>query len=125
MSPEQARSEDLDVRSDIFSFGVVLFEMATGKKAVHRANVVTTLHAVINSKPPSPRSINPAVPVELEKIIGKAMEKDRNLRYKDATEMKADLARLKKGTDPTLRSGLLHATGFHTKQKRFKSRVPS
>ena len=120
MSPEQARSEDLDVRSDIFSFGVVLFEMATGKKPFTGANVVTTLHAVINSKPPSPRSINPAVPVELEKIIGKAMEKDRNLRYKDATEMKADLARLKKGTDPTLRSGLLHATGFHTKTKTFQ-----
>ena len=78
MSPEQARSEDLDVRSDIFSFGVVLFEMATGKKPFTGTNVVLTLHAVINSKPASPRSINPAVPVELEKIIGKAMEKDRN-----------------------------------------------
>ncbi len=55
MSPEQARSEDLDVRSDIFSFGVVLFEMATGKKPFTGTNVVTTLHAVINSKPPSPR----------------------------------------------------------------------
>src|ERR1700677_136547 len=77
MSPEQARSEDLDVRSDIFSFGVVLFEMATGKKPFTGTNVVMTLHAVINSKPASPRSINPAVPVELEKIIGKAMEKDR------------------------------------------------
>src|SRR5208282_5827594 len=64
MSPEQARSEDLDVRSDIFSFGVVLFEMATGKKPFTGTNVVMTLHAVINSKPASPRSINPAVPAE-------------------------------------------------------------
>jgi eukaryotic-like serine/threonine-protein kinase len=120
MSPEQARSEDLDVRSDIFSFGVVLFEMATGKKPFTGTNVVLTLHAVINSKPPSPRSINPLVPVELEKIIGKAMEKDRNLRYKNATEMKADLVRLQKGTEPTLRSGLLQATGLHATSKTFQ-----
>ncbi len=120
MSPEQARSEDLDVRSDIFSFGVVLFEMATGKKPFTGTNVVLTLHAVINSKPPSPRSINPLVPVELEKIIGKAMEKDRALRYKNATEMKADLVRLQRGTEPTLRSGLLHATGLHSRTKTFQ-----
>jgi len=119
MSPEQARSEDLDVRSDIFSFGVVLFEMATGKKPFTGTNVVLTLHAVINSKPAAPRSINPAVPVELEKIIGRAMEKDRELRYKNASEMKADLLRLKKAPAPTLRSGLLNATGLQATTKTF------
>jgi len=111
MSPEQARSEDLDVRSDIFSFGVVLFEMATGKKPFTGTNVVTTLHAVMKSKAPSPRSINPNVPPELEAIIGKAMEKERSQRYQNASEMKADLAQLKKATDPTLRSGLRQSPG--------------
>jgi eukaryotic-like serine/threonine-protein kinase len=114
MSPEQARSEDLDVRTDIFSFGVVLYEMATGKKPFTGTNVVTTLHAVINSKPAPPRTVNPAVPKELEAIIGKAMEKDRDQRYKNASEMKTDLARLsserlkeaRAESDSSLKSGL-------------------
>jgi serine/threonine protein kinase len=112
MSPELARSDDLDVRSDIFSFGVVLFEMATGKKPFTGTNVVMTLHAVINSKPASPRSINPNVPPELEAIIGKAMEKDRNLRYKNGAEIKAALVKLKMATDPTLRGGPRQASGL-------------
>jgi serine/threonine protein kinase len=102
MSPEQARSEHLDARSDIFSFGVVLYEMATGKKPFTGTNIVVTLHAVLNQKPESPRAVNPAVPVELEGIIGKAMEKDLAKRYQNAAEMKADLQRLQKETESGL-----------------------
>jgi len=95
MSPEQARGEDLDPRSDIFSFGVVLYEMATGQKPFRGTNVVTTLDAMLHKKPASPRSLNPALPGSLEGVIGKAMEKDRSLRYQNAVQMRADLERLK------------------------------
>jgi len=99
MSPEQARSEELDPRSDLFSFGVVLYEMATGKKPFQGANVVTTLDAMLHHKPAPPRSLNPALPPQIEGIIGKAMEKDRDKRYASATLMKADLQRLKRQTE--------------------------
>ena len=107
MSPEQARGEELDARSDLFSFGVMLYEMATGKKPFHGVNVVTTLNAVLNQKPVSPLTINPALPKELAAIIGKAIEKDRNKRYASAAEIKADLQHLKKETESGLvRTGL-------------------
>jgi len=107
MSPEQARAEDIDPRSDLFSFGVVLYEMATGKKPFHGTNVITTLDAVLNQKPPSPLTLNPALPRELEGIIGKAMEKDRKNRYQSALEIKEDLERLQKETESGLtRSGI-------------------
>ncbi|HYA48011.1 MAG TPA: protein kinase, partial [archaeon] len=95
MSPEQARGEDLDPRSDIFSFGVVLYEMATGQKPFRGTNVVTTLDAMLHKKPAAPRAVNPTLPAALEGVIGKAMEKDRSLRYQNASQMKADLERLK------------------------------
>jgi serine/threonine protein kinase/tetratricopeptide (TPR) repeat protein len=102
MSPEQARSEELDPRSDLFSFGVVLYEMATGKKPFQGANVVTTLDAMLHHKPAPPRTMNPALPQSVEGIIGKAMEKDREKRYASASEMKVDLQRVKKQTESGL-----------------------
>jgi TolB-like protein len=106
MSPEQARSEELDPRSDLFSFGIVLYEMATGKKPFHGANVVTTLDAMLHHKPAAPRTLNPTLPPQLEGIIGKAMEKDRDKRYPSAGEMKTDLLRLRKVTQ----SGVVKAS---------------
>jgi serine/threonine protein kinase/tetratricopeptide (TPR) repeat protein len=102
MSPEQARGEELDPRSDLFSLGVVLYEMATRKKPFATGNVITTLDAVLNQKPVSPLQLNPALPRDLEGIIGRAMEKDRGHRYPSALAMKGDLQSLRRETESGL-----------------------
>jgi len=102
MSPEQARGEELDARSDLFSLGAVLYQMATGKKPFTGNNVVMTMDAVLNKKPVSPLKLNPNLPAELEGILGRAMEKERGNRYETAIAMKGDLLSLKRETEPSL-----------------------
>ena len=102
MSPEQARGEELDQRSDLFSLGVVIYQMATGKKPFAGTNAVTTLDAILNRKPVSPLKLNPNLPVDLEGILGRAMEKNRGNRYQTALAMKGDLQSLKRETEPGL-----------------------
>ena len=99
MSPEQARGEELDARTDLFSFGAVLYEMATGRMAFPGNTAAIVHEAILNRAPVPVARLNPELAPKLDEVIGKALEKDRKLRYQSAADMRTDLQRLKRDTE--------------------------
>jgi Tol biopolymer transport system component len=124
MSPEQVRGEQLDTRTDLFSFGAVLYEMTTGKRAFPDATPGSAIDDILHGTPAPPRLLNSSVPQDLERIICKAMEKDRKLRYQNAKELWTDLRRLKRDTDSAeLRLEIESSAGLALAPRRLGKRM--
>ena len=118
MSPEQARAKDLDARSDLFSFGAVLYEMATGMMPFRGESPAVILKSILDGTPTPVVRLNPNVPAELERIVDKALEKDRELRYQSAAEMRSDLQRLKRATESVHLSAMTQGVPVAPERKR-------
>src|SRR5947208_6451340 len=115
MSPEQVRGQELDERTDLFALGLVLYEMSTGERAFTGNTSGVIFDAILNRAPTPPVRLNPAIPIQLELIIGKSLEKDRDLRYRSASDLRADLQRLKRDTDSS--RAMPYTSGQASRQK--------
>jgi hypothetical protein len=125
MSPEQVRAKELDARTDLFSFGSVLYEMVTGAMPFEGESAGVIFEAILNRAPAPVVRLNPQVPTELERIINKCLEKDRNLRYQHASDIRTDLQRLKRDTDSARVTTSGTARGAAGTGKRWKVIVPA
>src|SRR5216683_286604 len=123
MSPEQARGEELDARSDLFSFGAVLYEMATGRVAFPGPTSAVVFHAILERTAPNPSTVNSNLPSRFNEIVSKTLEKDRALRYQSAAEIGADLKRLKRDTESTRVTAAAATAGSPSPSRNMKLRM--